>query len=257
MLKGDALVGKPIIAYNTSQRIAYVQGALIDGYANRLAAFWVSVGAAKEDLWVLPWSGVKAVEPDRVVAWSANMLAPPQDLFSIWRLLGQKTIQSGIRFETTEHQNLGVMIDYYFDENTGSLEGYEVVTGTFAEAINDHGFLPAPLVVSLAKDVVLVSANTHDAMKEKPGGLPILLTQIQDLIKAEGPKTEDALIRHLLPQLEGLRVQHSVWLKNGVMLVAYGQIINAALIKRVQEYQAERQLIEAVGIDLEALLLIR
>ncbi len=252
MLKGAMLVGKPVLAYNTNRAISHVHGTLIDHDTNRLAAFWVNPDGREYQTQILPWSGVKAVEPDRVVAWSVNMLASVRDLFSIQRLVEQKPVRPGMRFRTVGRQDLGAMVDVYFDENSGLLEGYEVVGSDSAGEADHHGFLPAVPVLSITESVVVVPDNTLNAMQEKPGGLSALLSQFEEDIEAEGPASQDTLIRHLLPQIRGLRVQRSVRLPNGVIVAAHGQIVTTALIQRAQAVQTEQQLIEAVGIDLDA-----
>jgi hypothetical protein len=175
------------------------------------------------------------------------------DLYST-AVLERKPIRSGVRFETTEHHVLGTMTDYFFDEATGVLEGYEVTGGIFAEDPHEHGFLPASRILSITKDVVLVPAHTAAAMREKPGGLPALLERLQKHITAEGPITQDELNHYLLSHVEGLRVRQSMWLTNGVMLAARGQITNAALITRAQRHQAALPFFKAIGIDLDELL---
>jgi uncharacterized protein YrrD len=203
---------------------------------------------------ILPWSGVKTVEPEGVIAWSANMLSNVQDLFSIRRLMVQKAIRPGMRFRTTDQQDLGEMVDFYFDENTGLLGGYEIVGGVLSANGDDYNFLPAPRILSISDNEVLVPANTGKAMREKPGGLPALLDKFQAEIEAENSGDQDLIIRHMLPRIRGLRLQRSVWSENGAIIAARGQIITAALIQRAQAHQAERQIIEAVGIDLDELL---
>ncbi len=254
MLKGEMLVGKAVIAYETGQQIDRIQGVLVDHYANRLAAFWVSSGARKHLARVLPWSGVKAVEPKRVVAWSVNMLVHEQDLFSIRRLLERDVIRPGTRFETTDQQDLGTMGDFYFDENTGALEGYEVAGGIFAENAADHGFLPATSIVSIGNGVALLPASIVRTMQEQPVEPEALLEQIKPQVKPEERDSQDQIVRHVLGHVRGLRVRHPVFQNDGILIAAQGQIITLALIQRAQLYQAERQIIEAVGIDLDNLL---
>ena len=254
MLKGAMLTGKPVLAYNTNRELGHVQGTLIDYDANRLAAFWVNPGAPTYQTRILPWSGVKTVEADRVIAWSANMLANVRDLFSIQRLIVQKAIRPGMRFKTIDHQDLGAMADFYFDESTGLLEGYEIVEGVLAADTDNHGFLPAPPMMAISENEMLVPANTVKTMQEKPGGLLALLEQLKEEIEVGSPVNQDLIIRYLLPGINGLRVERSVQLNNGVIVAARGQIITAALIQRAQTHQAEQQMIEAVGIDLDALV---
>jgi uncharacterized protein YrrD len=254
MLKGAMLAGKPVLASNTARPRGYVQGMLIDYDANRLAGFWVKPGASNYQEQILPWSGVKTVEPKGVIAWSANMLASAQDLFSIRQLMLQKAIRAGMRFVTTDQQDLGGMVDFYIDESTGLLGGYEIVGGALAANVDDHSFLPAPHIITISDNEVLVPANTVKAMREKPGGLPALLNQLQAEIEAEKPTNQDLFIRHiLLPRIRGLRLQRSVRSESGTITAARGQITTAALIQRAQVHQAERRIIEAVGIDLDEL----
>ncbi len=243
--------GNPVLAYNASREIGHVQGTLIDYDVGSVAAFWVNPGAAPYQPQVLPWSGVKTVEPDRVVAWSSTMLANVRELFSIRKLLDRKAIRPGMRFKTSDHQDLGEMVDFYFDEKNGLLEGYELATSSFAETADEYAFLPAVHIISISEDRVLVPANTVKAMQEKPGGLPALLEELNEQFHADGPATQDELVQYLLPLVKRLRVRRAVQLKNGVFLAAHGQIITAVLIQRAQAIQVERQLIEATGIDLD------
>jgi hypothetical protein len=146
------------------------------------------------------------------------------------------------------------MADFYIDENTGALEGYEVVGGLSAEHADDHGFVPATSIVSIDNSVVLVPASLVRAMQEEPVGPEALPEQIKEQIKPEEPITQDQIIRHVLAQVRGLRVRHPVFQNDGILIAARGQIITLALIQRAQLYQAERKIIEAVGIDLGSLL---
>jgi uncharacterized protein YrrD len=167
MLKGAVLLGKPVLAYNTNREIGHVQGTLVDYDVNSLVAFWVTSRLRRQ---VLPWSGVKTVEPDRIIAWSVTMLANEQDLFSIRQLIDRKTIRPGMRFETPDHRDLGAMVDFYVNERTGRLEGFEVAGGLFGEAADGYGFLPDVRILSITDDAVLVPSSIIQVMGEKPGG---------------------------------------------------------------------------------------
>ncbi|MGR3280755.1 PRC-barrel domain-containing protein, partial [Acaryochloris marina NIES-2412] len=47
-------------------------------------------------------------------------------------VLGQGLVLKGSRIMTTDGRDLGTMVDLYFDEQTGAIEGYEASGGLFA-----------------------------------------------------------------------------------------------------------------------------
>ena len=92
---------------------------------------------------VLPWMGVRRIEPERVFAWATTMIVKAQELFDIRRLLKDGTIQAGMRFQSADGAFLGEMVDFYFDPYRGVVLRYRVVGGPFARGEDDLGWIPA------------------------------------------------------------------------------------------------------------------
>jgi uncharacterized protein YrrD len=63
-----------------------------------------------------------------------------------------------------------VVVDLYFDEHTGNIEGYEVSGGLFADAYSGRSFVPALQTLKIGRDVAFVPTQTAQLMEEQVGG---------------------------------------------------------------------------------------
>ncbi|MBD2497515.1 PRC-barrel domain-containing protein, partial [Nostoc sp. FACHB-280] len=75
------------------------------------------------------------------------------------------------RILTTEGLNLGGLVDLFFDEHSGLVEGYEVSGGMFADAYSGRSFIPAPETLKIGADVAFVPPETAQMMAEQVGGI--------------------------------------------------------------------------------------
>ncbi|MBD2497273.1 PRC-barrel domain-containing protein, partial [Nostoc sp. FACHB-280] len=75
------------------------------------------------------------------------------------------------RILTTEGLNLGGLVDLFFDEHSGLVEGYEVSGGMFADAYSGRSFVPAPETLKIGDDVAFVPPETAQMMAEQVGGI--------------------------------------------------------------------------------------
>ncbi|QFT89986.1 PRC-barrel domain protein [Bacillus sp. THAF10] len=66
----------------------------------------------------------------------------------------------GKSFMTGEGQNLGLLEDVYFDEETGTIVGYEVTDGFFADFVEGKKIIRNPSDLIIGKDTVVVSVIT-------------------------------------------------------------------------------------------------
>ncbi|MGH8000158.1 MAG: PRC-barrel domain-containing protein, partial [Brasilonema sp.] len=83
----------------------------------------------------------------------------------------RNNVLKGTRILTVNGRDLGTMVDLYFDEHTGSVEGYEVSGGLFADAYSGRSFVPAPQTLKIGEDVAFVPMETAELMQEQVGGI--------------------------------------------------------------------------------------
>ncbi|NLX11112.1 MAG: hypothetical protein GXY36_15805 [Chloroflexi bacterium] len=274
MLKGNDLVGKPILIYNTGEMIETVERLVYDFHFNQVVAFVVErrvpyAAAPRSDLVVLPWSGVYATRSDAIMTWSRQMVVDAWQLFQINQVLERDTLQIGTHFQTTTGRDLGRLIDIYFDARTGCIEGYEVAGGQFADPDTNRSFIPRPQIIRVENQIALLPAATADQMQERSRGSK-QLTQVSDEARhkvfkaAENQSIEmpqralDDLAdqsrrtekdRDLVEQLKGKRVRRDVRTDSGYLIAVVGQIINDKVLECTRVHHKERELWAAVWSD--------
>ena len=274
MLKGNELIGKPILIYNTGEMIETVERLVYDFQFNQVVAFVVErrvphAVASRSDLVVLPWSGVYAVRREAVVTWSRQMVVDAWQLFQVNQVLKRTTLLAGTQFQTTNGRSLGHLLDVYFDARTGGIEGYEVVGGQFADPDTNRSFIPRPQIISVENNIALLPAATTDQMQERSRGIK-QIAQVSDeaLHKVfklaenqsiEVPqRTLDDLAeqsrrtekdRDLIEQLKGKRVRRDVRTDSGYLIAVVGQIINDRVLEHTRVHHKERELWAAVWSD--------
>jgi sporulation protein YlmC with PRC-barrel domain len=107
-------------------------------------------------------------------------------------------VLKGNRIITTDGRYLGSIVDLYFNDQTGNIEGYEASGGVFADAYSGRSFIPAPQTVKIGKEVTFVPPETADLMEEQVGGIRgAMMTagaRIQETTAMAGQQLQDATL---------------------------------------------------------------
>lgn len=169
MLKGNEILGMPIVAYDTGEKIQTVRDLIFDQQGNLLG---VLVG---EKLWlmdaqVLPLHGIKTIGTDVVVALSQSAIVKANQVPEIREVLARNLVMAGTKVVTEDGRNLGTITDLYFDKKTSVVKGYEVMGGMFADHAFGYSFVPAPESFKMGDDVAFVPVETINLMQEVGDG---------------------------------------------------------------------------------------
>lgn len=170
MRKGSDLLGKVIITYDTGEKIARVQDLIFDETSNRLLGLLVSEGGLLRQARVVPFSKLQAIGPSAVIVPSASAVTKARSVPEIRAILKRNNILKGTRILTVNGRDLGTIIDLYFDDQSGAIEGYEVSGGLFADAYSGRSFVPASHALKIGEDVAFVPVETAELMQEQVGG---------------------------------------------------------------------------------------
>ncbi len=194
MRKGKDIVGKPVVAYDSGEKVETVVDLIFDQYDNRLLGFLIDEGGWFSNAKVLPLNLVKAIGVDAIIIQSKEAIALASDYADIHKILENNNILNGTRIMTTDGRDLGTLIDFYFDEQTGAVEGYEASGGLFADAYSGRSFVPAPQTLKIGEDVAFVPAETAGLMEEQVGGLKAAMQnageKIQETAQVAGEKIQ-------------------------------------------------------------------
>jgi uncharacterized protein YrrD len=171
MRKGSDILNRSIIAFDTGQRIAGILDLIFDQDTNQLLGFLVKESGLFHSAKVIPLNQVRAIGPDVIVVSGQDAIVSAQDVPQIQTILENNLVLKGNRIITTDGRYLGSIVDLYFDDQTGNIEGYEASGGVFADTYSGRSFIPAPQTVKIGQEVTFVPPETADLMEEQVGGI--------------------------------------------------------------------------------------
>ncbi len=267
MRKGRDMIGKPVIAYDAGDKFEVITDLIFDQVNNLLLGFLVDEGGFFTAARVLPLDQVQAIGPDAVIVPSRDSIAIAHAIPEIANVLDHNNILKGTRIMTVDGRDLGTMIDLYFDDQTGRIEGYEVSGGLFADAYSGRSFVPAPQTIRIGEDVAFIPSETADLMEEQVGG-------VKAAIQATGEKVQEAALatsgklqevgRHATASLTnaivdpaeqrafviGKVVPESIKAPDGNFFVLQGQVVTPEIATRAESFHMLDDLYRATGGNL-------
>ncbi|MDF5725512.1 MAG: PRC-barrel domain-containing protein [Rhizonema sp. PD37] len=171
MRRGSDAFGRSVIAYDTGKRIARVEDLVFAETSNKLVGILLTEARLFSSAQVIPFSSIQAFGPDVIVVPNKSAIKRVNQVSEIKKILKHSNILKGTRIVTTNGRNLGTMVDLYFDDKTGEVEGYDVSGGLFADAYSGRSFVPAPHTLHIGTDVTFVPPEVADMMEEQVGGI--------------------------------------------------------------------------------------
>ncbi|PZO38451.1 MAG: hypothetical protein DCF19_16130 [Pseudanabaena frigida] len=196
MRNGKGMIGKPIVAYDSGEEFKTIADLIFDQEKNQLLGFLVDEGGWFSNALVLPLSKVRAIGADAVIVASRDTVDSAIEFPEIQSILEKDNILKGTRIMTVDGRDLGTMVDLYFDDITGAIEGYEVSGGIFADAYSGRSFVPAPDTLKIGEDIAFVPSETADLMQEQVGGIRGVMQtasgKVQEMAQFTGEKAQEA-----------------------------------------------------------------
>jgi uncharacterized protein YrrD len=275
MRKGRDVIGKPVVAYDSGESMETVTDLIFDQNSNRLLGFLVDEGGWFRDAKVLPISQVKAIGPDAVIVASKEAIVAATDIPAIQQVLERNNILKDTRIMTLDGRDLGTMIDLYFDQLTGAVEGYEASGGLFADAYSGRSFIPAPDTLKIGEDVAFVPSETADLMQEQVGGLKAAMQsageKLQETAQATSEKLQETaqVTREKLQQTSraattaltntvvdpaqqkafvlGQVAAQTIAVPNGGTLIHQGEMVTPQIVETAEQFYLLDELYRATG----------
>ncbi|MEH2046971.1 PRC-barrel domain-containing protein [Nostoc sp.] len=171
MRKGSDVIDKVVVTSDKGQKIQRILDLIFDHKRNQLLGFLVEEKGLFRDAKVIPLQEVQAIGSDAIIVKSKESVVKAHRVPAIKEILHQNIVLRGTRILTTEGLYLGGLVDLFFDEHSGLVEGYEVSGGVFADAYSGRSFVPAPKALTIGDDVAFVPPETAQMMEEQVGGI--------------------------------------------------------------------------------------
>ncbi|WP_295614327.1 PRC-barrel domain-containing protein [Chamaesiphon sp. GL140_3_metabinner_50] len=251
MRKGKDIIGKPIITYDSGQKVANIVDLIFNQNDNRLLGLLISESGWFSSAKVLPLYLVKAIGVDAIIIPSRDTIASSRSYADIHQILENNNILNGTRIMTTDGRNLGKLIDLYFDETSGAIEGYETSGGLFADAYSGRSFVPATQAIKIGKDVAFVPVETIALMEEQVGGLKAAFQtaseKVQSTAQVAGEKFQETA------QIAGERFQETAQVAGekfqsttqiaGEKLQTAGRLASSKVTDAIVDRDAQKQFV--------------
>ncbi len=264
MRKGSDIVGKPIIAYDTGEKIGKVIDLIFDQDRNYLVALLVDEKGLFSSAKALPLEAIQSIGLDAVITSQAEGIIPAKLNDKVAAILDRNNVMSGTHIMTVAGQDLGKMVDLYFDETTGAIEGYEVSGGLFADAYSGRSFVPAVQTLRIGEHYAFVPAMVADLMEEQVGGIKAAFQETSDKVQAAAQKAGEqisevsrqgtAKITNAIVDPEtqrqfvlGRSTETNVLKPDGTIFLAAGTIVNVADATAAQQLGILDRLYRSTG----------
>jgi uncharacterized protein YrrD len=251
--KGKDIIGKPIIAYDTGEKTNNIIDLIFDQNNNTLLGFLIEESTWFSDARVLPLNLVKAIGIDAVIIADLGAIAPARNYDLIDKILENNNVLNGTRIMTTDGRSLGKLIDFYFDETTGTIEGYETSGGLFADAYSGRSFVPAPKTLKIGRDVAFIPIETIELMEEQVGGIKAAMQTASEKLQAAGrlatAKATDAVIDRSAQKAFAIgKIAHqTLHTSDGGTLVLAGETISPSIATAAERLNVLDELYRAAG----------
>jgi uncharacterized protein YrrD len=193
MYKGKDIIGTSIVSYDRGEKYSVIKDLIFDQNSNQLLGFLVGEASWFKSAQALLLKDVQSIGPDAVITGSESAIVKVSTIPMLRRILDHNNILKGTRILTLDGRDLGTMVDLYFDEHTGNVEGYEVSGGLFADAYSGRSFVPAPDTLKIGRDVAFVPAQTAQLMEEQVGGIRAAMQTTSDKLQETAQLTGDKL----------------------------------------------------------------
>ena len=171
MRKGGDIINKQLVTFADGRQIAKIHDLIFDHKSNMVLGFLVDEGGWFSSAKVLPLEEVKSIGEDAVVVETENAVVSADDRPEMTDVLKSNNILKGTKLMTESGKSVGTLVDIYFDEITGRVEGYEVSGGLFADMYNGRSMVPAGAPLRLGQDVAFMSDETLELLENQVGGM--------------------------------------------------------------------------------------
>ncbi|HEY0011179.1 MAG TPA: PRC-barrel domain-containing protein [Candidatus Paceibacterota bacterium] len=184
MYKGKDMIGKPVVNVATGEMIDKVRDVFFDAAERRVLGFLVDEGGLLASARVLPFASADVIGPDGILVSTDAAIVRASEAPHGTNILNENNVVVGTKIMTEDGKDLGTINDFFFEETTGAIEGYEVTGGLFADAVSGKSYLPSPLSFRIGRDVAFVPAETETLIEQQTGGLAAMMARTQDTMQS-------------------------------------------------------------------------
>lgn len=158
MRKGKDAGGLLVITRDSGKKVGKVEDLVIDRQGSRILGILVDEAGWFREAKVVPWSALHTIGLDTVIIDDEASAKKASEVPEMSEVLEHGNVLVGSRVNTTDGRELGKIEDFYFDPQTGIVQGFELSGG------KGRMYLPASAGFQAGKDVAFVEPSAVDTI---------------------------------------------------------------------------------------------
>jgi len=246
--RSEEIIGLAIFSITEGKEIGNVQQLLVNPEGKNIDYLAVSIAGWHYGLQVIPFKLVTGIGEHAVTVEAEDVLRPLNEEAGAVRLLDRDLQIIGMKILTNKGRLIGTVSEFYVNEETGAITGCEMVD----DAQQVKGIIPANFVLTLGKDVLVVSSEAENALLEDIAQLPTAQeAAVTTAPAAEGETTAETtgsmnpapnapsdaskLFEERQRQyMLGKTVSRQITNDQGEIIAAQGEVVTEALIDKAK-----------------------
>ena len=153
MRRGKDAAGLLVIARDTGKKMGKVEDLVLDAQGSRVLGILVDEAGWFREAKVVPWPSFRLIGLDAVIVDEEASAKKASEVPEMGEVLEGGNVLIGAQVATTDGRELGKIEDFFFDPQTGIVQGFELSGG------KGRSFLPTPAGFQTGKDVALVDPS--------------------------------------------------------------------------------------------------
>ena len=109
------------------------------------------------------WEGIEQIDEMGLALLSEKYLIPANYAPPIQQMMEQSNILHQTKAITSEGEELGQLVDVYFSETSGKVEGFDV-SGPETQTTDELIFVPISIIREISRNMVVVSGAVADVL---------------------------------------------------------------------------------------------
>ncbi|NLM52232.1 MAG: hypothetical protein GX197_05375 [Firmicutes bacterium] len=147
-------VGLPVMHFDSGRELGKVREWLVDESGQVVIALVIEGGGWLPQKRIIPYREILSVGPDAIMVNAVGEYAsgdPPS-------LAGQATRRVlGMRLLAAHGEELGIVEDILFDEESGRITGWRLSSGLIDDLLQGRTVLQEPLQLTMGEDALIIN----------------------------------------------------------------------------------------------------
>ena len=169
MNSASSFVGKQVVT-QAGRIIDSISDVIFDPHTHQVLCFIIEPGGWVGGAKILPWSDKFSITPNVLTITSPEQIVLARTVPRIQAVLENIQVVVGKKIMASDGRQLGILDDVYFDQETGEIQEYEVVSPLFHKTGFERKAILEPNEMDFIEGegtTLMVSPETTDVIEKR------------------------------------------------------------------------------------------